>query len=487
MPSPPPSTKSLEICRVTPPPDSPESSAQFPLPLTFFDTFWLKFPPVERIFFYRLSSSATSSPSEFQSTVVPRLKRSLSVALLRFLPLAGNLTWPADTDVPFILYTPGDGVSVTVAESTSAEGDDFDLLSGDGPRDAILSRAYVPKLAVSGPNAAVLALQVTLFPKKGFCIGVTCHHAVLDGKSTVMFLKAWAHISDDDDDGEGMLPDELTPSLDRTAIKDPDGIALEDVKTWTALCAEEDSPRSLALLPEAMPTADKSSQLRGTFKLSRQDIQKLKQSVIRYLEKDDDEKRLEMKPNNNLSTFVITYAYTLVCMAKAKGSEDEEKKAFFGFTADCRSRLDPPLPSNYFGNCVMAFAAGQITVRDLVHEGGIAAAAHRLVEVIRPLEKGVLVGAKGKLARLFGEAAATKEVGALIGVGVAGSPRFGVYGVDFGYGRPEKVEITSIDRTSAMSMAESGDGSGGVEVGVVMERHEMEEFTSAFFDGLKHI
>ncbi|CAI0452694.1 unnamed protein product [Linum tenue] len=257
-PPPPAATRLLEICRVTP---SPPPSAQYTLPLTFFDTLWLKFPPVERIFFYKLSATSSSSPPpEFHAAVVPRLKRSLSLALSRFLPLAGTLTWPADTDIPFVLHTPGDGVSLAVAESTSSDGGDFDLLSGDGPRDAALSRAYLPKLAVSGSNAAVLALQVTLFPSKGFCVGAACHHAVMDGKSSAMFLKAWAHISMCDD-GDGTLTEELTPFLDRTVVKDPDGIALEDVKTWMDICGAEDDTRSLEFMPETVLNVTKSNKV----------------------------------------------------------------------------------------------------------------------------------------------------------------------------------------------------------------------------------
>lgn len=33
---------------------------------------------------------------------------------------------------------------------------------------------------------------------------------------------------------------------------------------------------------------------------------------------------------------------------------------------------------------------------------------------------------------------------------VAGSPRFEVYSADFGWGRPRKVEVSSIDRTRSI-------------------------------------
>ncbi|CAN0872347.1 Phenolic glucoside malonyltransferase 1 [Linum grandiflorum] len=67
-------------------------------------------------------------------------------------------------------------------------------------------------------------------------------------------------------------------------------------------------------------------------------------------------------------------------------------------------------------------------------------AARKIIETIKVLERGVLVGAKERLANfLFKEKAE-------FAIGVAGSPRLGMYGVDFGYGMPVKVEITSTAR-----------------------------------------
>jgi hypothetical protein len=50
---------------------------------------------------------------------------------------------------------------------------------------------------------------------------------------------------------------------------------------------------------------------------------------------------------------------------------------------------------------------------------------------------------------------------------VAGSPRFRMYNVDFGFGSPAKVEIVSVAKTGAMSVAEGRGGcSGGIEIEV---------------------
>ncbi|KAJ6900427.1 phenolic glucoside malonyltransferase 1-like [Populus alba x Populus x berolinensis] len=181
----------------------------------------------------------------------------------------------------------------------------------------------------------------------------------------------------------------------------------------------------------------------------------------------------------HLSTFVLTCAYTLASMMKAIG--DGCKKVYFLFTVDLRSRsLDPPIPNNYFGNCI----AGQhvaAEARIFMEENGVALIAEMFSEIIKGLEiRGLFEGAKERLVEL-----ASLEPGTHC-LGVAGSTRFDFYRSDFGWGEPKKVDIASIDRTSSISLLESRDGiTGGVEIGLALKRHEMETFASLFVNGLK--
>ncbi|KAL3612796.1 hypothetical protein D5086_003816 [Populus alba] len=353
--------KVLEACLVTPPSESPDSAVEVSLPLTFFDLLWLKFDPVERIFYYELTDV---TPTVFNTEILPKLKHSLSLTLLRFLPLAGYLTWPSHAAKPIILYTPKDGVSLTVAESDNSAH--FDDLSSNEMHDAFLSHPCVPKLSTSDVKASIIALQITLFPNKGFSIGCTTHHAVLDGKSSILFMKAWAHI-----------------------------------------CKHNSS-----------------------------------------------------------------------CLVKARGLKSDDT-IMFGIAADCRARLDPPIPTNYFGNCVFLHVA--VLAGSAMQDDGIVFVAQKVSEVIKRIEKAALEGAKEKVKKVMAIEPA------VIPVGVAGSARFEVYGVDFGWGRPKNVEVTSIDRTGAISMAESKGESGGVEIGLVLKKEVMEIFENLFVSGLKHV
>ncbi|KAL6287739.1 hypothetical protein ACE6H2_012129 [Prunus campanulata] len=174
----PSSIKVVEVCWVAPKPSSPDSASpdDQSLPLTFFDLLWLRFPPIQRVFFYEISSFNT--PLFFDS-ILPKLKASLSLTLQHFLPLAGNLTWPQDSQKPFLSYVKGDTLSLTIAES---DADFYHLVSTNNFNiEAKEYHPLIPQLAVSHDQAAVMALQITIFPHCGFSIGSAVHHAALDG------------------------------------------------------------------------------------------------------------------------------------------------------------------------------------------------------------------------------------------------------------------------------------------------------------------
>ncbi|KAM6561998.1 hypothetical protein CsatB_021996 [Cannabis sativa] len=120
------SPKILELSHVAP--YSVTTTTNFTLPLTSFDINWFKFPPVQTLFFYSLPKDTTF----FINSLLPKLKHSLSLTLQHFLPLAGKLTWPQHSPKPIALYTPGDVVSLSIAESNA----DFDTLSGNKPFQA---------------------------------------------------------------------------------------------------------------------------------------------------------------------------------------------------------------------------------------------------------------------------------------------------------------------------------------------------------------
>ncbi|KAF5725411.1 hypothetical protein HS088_TW23G00133 [Tripterygium wilfordii] len=454
----------VEECQIAPCCDSPESATKFSLPLTFFDIIWLKFNPSERVYFYQPTESS-SSPEFFYRVILPKLKQSLSVTLCHFLPLAGRLTWPSHASKPSIHYVPNDTVSLTVAESDA----DFNRLSSNDIRDTIESRPYVPELQIADSTSPVIALQITLFPDSGYSIGYSTHHATLDGRSITLFMKAWAHICREP---ESDLPQELTPSFDRTVVKDPEGLDMVYSNHWIEISktlAPDTDPRSVKPFPGESIT--KSKLFRATFVLTGEDIKRLRDWVL-SIETIVDQLRL--------SSFVLTYAYTLVCIVESMG-EEKVSWVHFIFASDCRTRLDShSIPKNYFGNCIYGYD-GFVDAKALMDKNGVILMAKKISELVKEANCCGLEGAKEALEKW------TSGKPKTLTIGIAGSPRFELYEVDFGWGRPKKVEVISIDKNRGIAMERSRDGDGGIEVGVVLEKHEMEVFASLFVNGLKEL
>ncbi|XP_044506966.1 malonyl-CoA:anthocyanidin 5-O-glucoside-6''-O-malonyltransferase-like [Mangifera indica] len=458
-----PEVKIIEISRVCPFINSPQSPTFFSIPLTFFDALWLKFPPVESLFFYQLTDSTRLN---FNSEILPKLKHSLSLTLLHYHPLAGKLTWHPHADVPIISYSPNDAVSLLVAESNL----DFNRLSGDDIRESPESRHLIPELLSSDESASTMALQITLFPNQGFCIGMSMHHAVVDGVAAIAFKKAWAYLCRQLGNQHPSLLPELTPFSDRTVVKDPTGLCKKCLKNWLDFKVSDDSElnqRSLKILEDLVVI---QNSVRATFKLSGEDIKKLKEKILFKLQQKKPTKHF------HLSTFVVTYAYILVCLVKSKSVEGNKKFSLL-FLVDYRNRLVPPLPANYFGNCVLTrFATLEASI--FMDEDGVAIISEKISNMIREIdEKGIHEAVEENLeswGNMEGE-----EI-----FSIAGSNRTKFYEIDYGWGKPKKIEIISIDRTGAISMTESGDGNG-VEIGTVLSRNEMEIFKSVFVSGLQ--
>ncbi|KAG6583449.1 Phenolic glucoside malonyltransferase 2, partial [Cucurbita argyrosperma subsp. sororia] len=441
----------IEICKVAPPPPESSRAAAVPssLPLTFFDLFWLRFHPIQRLFFYELPSNDIS----FIDEIVPKLKTSLSRILRHYLPLAGNLVWLPHSDVPTIEFVDGDSVSLTVAES----GADFYQLSGNGFREVCEFHPLVPHLPASHDRAAVIAIQVTKFQNKGFSIGITNHHAVVDGRMSTSFIKSWAQICMD----ESTVPTaKLKPFYHRSVIDDPKGFA----KIYASAWLNQDGPdnRSLNLkLPKTSPCL-----IRSTFEFTHKNLEKLKQWVL----KKNDEK---------MSSFVVATAYLCVCTAKLEGLSDG--KLWFGFAADATSRLKPPVPLNYFGNCLIGGIIPFERV-ELLGENGIALACEEILKAIKNLEGGGLEGGE-KYGTIMSEL--TNDYSKAQAISLAGSHRFGVYNADFGWGKPMKVEIVSAESPLVFSVTDGKNSDVGMEIGVVKERDQMETFAALFNEGFE--
>jgi hypothetical protein len=433
---------------VSPSPSPPETS----LPLTFFDIFWLNSPPVERLFFYHLS------PDADVATIVSNLKESLHHAVRAFYPLAGRLRLtPGTSDRYELYYRPGDAVTFTVAECAADDADDIDSLTTDDPREVSKIAPLVPPLPEGG---GLLALQATLLPaRRALAIGVTLHHAACDGSGSTHFLHTWAAACSG---AEARPP---PPVIDRTLLHDPRG--LYDIFFQSVPSSD---------VMELVKMSD--DQLIATFTLSKDDLQRVKDAVA------DEAARRGVAPPPRCSSLVATFGFVWSCLQRAKescgaSSGEGSTMSYMIFPVDHRSRMEPPLPDKYLGNCVGP-ALPKAPKGELVApgEGGIFSACAAVASAIDEAVRDIGTSSMDAWIDRVLEASVAGPLS------VAGSPRFRVYELDFGFGRPTKVDIVSVARTGAMAVAEGRRSAGGMEVGVSLQPADMDRFQKCFADAV---
>ncbi|GAA0171027.1 hypothetical protein LIER_25162 [Lithospermum erythrorhizon] len=446
---------------------SPGAVSKLFVPLTCCDMWWIGFSPVHSLHFYQHPISRTC----FLDTVIPGLKNSLSIALKHFPLIAGNLIIPSDSTKPLIKYADGDSVPFLVVES---DFHDFEYLTGNQPR--ICSEFYplIPQLTKSTESGGskmypLVALQVTLFPGEGFCIGMTVNHVLGDGKSIYSFLKMWTTVSKFGED-EATKSNEFPPIYDREVMK---------VHTKELDCSFWSNSKETKLKTDMGITGkfkfcpEDDDKVRTTLVISLEDIQKLKKHV--------SDRHPSIK---HLSTFAVLCAYVWTCLIKSRNVtidevEDEEE---FIFAADCRGRTDPLIPINYFGNCTVGCLVRAKSV-ELCSEGGFFIATELIGDIIQKLLE--FNGVHNALEKRFRKKAEFKDLNKLFSV--AGSPRQNHYDMDFGWGKPKKFEITSTDSTGAMSLTGCRGNSGGVEIGLALQKGRMDVFNEIFSKGLQSL
>lgn len=367
--------------------------------------------------------------------------------------------------MPKIVYNEGDCVSFSVAESNG----DFRCFTSNHGREVHEFYPLVPELATSGGAIPLLAVKVTIFPHMGICIGLAYHHVAADGRTFNNFIKAWSSLC-----ANSCFLINSLPSFDRSVIKDSHG--LEEIflkELWKIKSSQE-------MIIGTETNVDLSNMVRSTFVVSSLDMERIKKWVIGQCKKKSQPQPIHLSP------YVLTCSFIWVCLVKTQTqtsqpenhhySDDEPN--YFGFIAGGLTRFDYPVPTSYFGNCV-GFGRSIATRGELKGEDGIIVAANVIGNMIKKLDKEMLFEAERWIwdwKKMF-----ELEVNVMI----FGSPKLDFYETDFGWGRPKKIEEISIDRSRAISLTESRDFKGGIEVGIALPKNQMEVFSSLFIEGLQ--
>ncbi|KAJ1694876.1 hypothetical protein LUZ63_011574 [Rhynchospora breviuscula] len=444
--------KIIETSHVSAPAGSVPETA---IPLTFFDVFWLTFTPIERLFFYPFPHST----SHFTSSCLPSLKSSLSLTLQSFFPLAGNIRLaPETTDKYEIHYANGDFVELTVAES-----DRYEEVFGDHPRQLSKLKALVPCLSKNESDGLqpVFAIQVTVFPSQGLVIGTSLHHSTCDGIGSVNFMCTWAEICRTSNSKVSLAPNTVKIEIDRSIIPDPDS------SIYRAMLNDLSGTENLNM----SGTQPDQEMFIASFKLKGEHIRLLKEVLLRETAKRNVTVRC--------STAVVSYAFVWIGSVKTKLNMSEIQDAYCIFAVDHRQLFKPPISENYLGNCIGPCVV-QAKVNDLVGPDGFFEACQAIGKAFDELKRIGIQDAKDWV-KISLETADKKPFA------TSGSIRFKVYDVDFGWGKPAKVDIVSISNSGAMAVAPSREEQGGIEIGLCFTQRETDVFTNYIEEGLQYM
>nr|GEU33515.1 malonyl-coenzyme A:anthocyanin 3-O-glucoside-6''-O-malonyltransferase-like [Tanacetum cinerariifolium] len=174
-------------------------------------------------------------------------------------------------------------------------------------------------------------------------------------------------------------------------------------------------------------------------------------------------------------------AYVWSCIAKSRaeveGTKGEDELERFVCVANFRSRMDPPLPQTYFGNCVAPCVA---ITKSLLLSGnkGFLVAVETLGVAISKTVKN-----KDELLKddeLWFEMLFKIPAKIPAKIGVAGTPKVKIYDIDFGWEKPKKYETISIDCNGSITVNACKEAPDDLEIGSSLPDKQKNAFIAIF-------
>ncbi|KAL9226889.1 hypothetical protein vseg_002650 [Gypsophila vaccaria] len=269
-----------------------------------------------------------------KNKLIKTLKDSLSRALVAFYPLAGRLSWIEGGRLELEYSANANhGAELIQAESSHKISDFGDFLDSSKTMFRELL-SHIDYESTPIEELPLLSVQVTRFACGGICLGLQTSHVLTDGRCAFHFYKEWARLARGD-------PIEVAPYLDRLALKHAP--TTDDPHLGTNLVLDSFSAVD-GLDDEPIYNLRPSSVVLVTLN----QIERLKKVA-----NQDHQVELHGRPYSRLE--VIT-AHVWRCLTMARDLDPDRVTAVY-VICDGRSRLDPPLPSSYFGNVVIPVKA----------------------------------------------------------------------------------------------------------------------------------
>ncbi|CAM0943139.1 unnamed protein product [Alopecurus aequalis] len=371
------------------------------------------------------------------------MKDTLARTLVSFYALAGRLGIDGAGRVQ--VDCTAEGVMLVIARSEHYALEDLmnDFVPCGEMRDLL-----VPPTPAPNPPCELLLLQVTRLRCGGVVLGVATHHSFVDARSAALFFETWASIS------RGGRTQPVPPCFDHTQL------TARPAPTRTVL---HDHPEYKPE-PEPVDPVSASTYASVIITMTKAQVGALKARC------------------SGASTFRAVVALVWQCVCRARALPASAETRLYSMV-DVRARLDPPLPSGYFGNAVIRTSVSA-TVGEVVYSPVVHAA--RLV----------------RTATIQGNEYARSLVDYLEGVDTMELPRSGISrthlraiswmgmslsDADFGWGAPAFMGPALMYYSGFVYVMNAPGKDGAVVLVLSLEPESMPAFKKMFADELTRL
>eukprot|EP00253_Pinus_taeda_P008477 PITA_08477 len=429
----------------------------------------------QRVMFYKIDEEEMDF-----STITEKLKRSLSLVLVDFYPFAGRLDIKGEESGRPEIDCNDRGVEFVEASIGMA----FEELEKEEFRHKSFFKELVRNhdcdTSENGTyDGRLLSIQVTAFLGGGICIGTHFHHVIADGSSFWHFMKCWAERS------RG-LPISSKPEHMREIFKREEKICALPNVSYRAEEVVTDCIKEAQIFKfvreDSLPLnhSEINVSMENTNEGSAQIIKSMKDEtdVELYTFRFSEEMVGKLKERAQASSsFVAVISHFWRCLIKAREVPHNEP-VDISVAADMRGRVRLPLPPTYFGNCLSGGVA-RTSAKQLLGQD-VRCAASLIQELINSCTmemqlNNLIDWVYSNLSSVISEPIVKTLGVSRYYAGVAGSPKFSVYEIDHGWGKPLNVQPPYLG-IGIIFLIGGKDENGGrsIDVSTCLPRHQMD-------------
>lgn len=209
----------------------------------------------------------------------------------------------------------------------------------------------------------------------------------------------------------------------------------------------------------------------ATLKLSLDQINTLKASA----------KKDHLGTDINYSTYEVLAAHIWRCMCRARKLPSTQASKFY-ISMSGRSRLNPPIPSTYFGNVI--FFTTPIALSGDIQSEQLIFTVERIRKAVKQMDNKYLTSALAYL-RQHHDVTTLRH-----GPHNCRSPNLKLvswvnlppYDADFGWGRPVSMGLANVIIGGISFILPNSTGDGSLSLVICLETHQMELFRKFFYE-----